>query len=311
MLKTLFALLVLLNVAYFLWPAGDKQPFFDATRSSADQEVRPASLRLLPVSLSAGSEPAATTAATPEPEEAASNKDETEVVPAQSDQKMPDESTKVVASISLPSMTRQPDATSSAEAVTSRTAADAEVPARPVAAPSVPVQPKATPKPAPKPAPKPEGVCMRVGPFYEDANFDQARDSIEQLAEDFDQRTVAARDVRTWRVFAGPFKDDQQVADQSAALQIAGFVDRYIMNDADGSKLISLGLFSNEGNAAALRERISQSKLEAEIRPEIRQLPASRWIQIAPPGLSPDDAARLESRQWPSKRVRARPIPCG
>ncbi len=375
MFKIIFALMVLVNVAVFLWPAGDKAPFFDSRSDDTLPSIKADSMLLLTETVmtdrTATSSPAlaqptasqtAAPADTPAKIETPEKASQTDPAP-EGESPAGDNRQVAVAPITLPALSNQrrqgdnavktPDPKTADKPNADQADADAKTDAktevskpapkpkqnsaspaksgsapadpdakdakqdtaRKEAAPAKSAQPKPV-KPEKKtavakadPAPAP-GVCVRIGPFAKDANLQAAASLVAGFGAAFTQRTVASRDVRTWRVFAGPFESEQETLDKDAVLAIAGFTDRYVMNDLNGQKFISLGVFSAEQSAAALRERLADQPMAINIRPEIRQLNPTKWLEVTAPGLTPADKSSLEAHAWPTRRVQVRAINC-
>jgi len=367
--------MVLVNVAVFLWPAGDKTPFFESRATDTQPAIKADKMLLLTETVmtdraavsspalaqpsqqpsekpvAAPEAPAAPTPAVPEGDAQTATKKPADTVAvkpaAESKTPEPDEAGKAkiaaktdvaVTPITLPSFSKDRKATTSnsqerpdeaakgpasakskpekTEVAKSKTAKK-EKPAEPTeekkvatpAAESAKAETKTVAKADPAP-PKPAGVCVRIGPFSKDEAIAEAGEVVAALGARYTERTVPSRDVRTWRVFAGPFATQQETVDMDTVLNLAGFSDRYVMNDVNGQKFISLGVFSAEKTAEALRERLVDQPMVINVRPEIRQLNPTKWLEVAAPGLSSADKSSLDGQAWPSRRPRVRPINC-
>lgn len=368
--------MVLVNVAVFLWPAGDKTPFFESRVTDTQPAIKADKMLLLTETVmtdraavsspalaqpsqqpaenpvTAPEAPAAPTPAVPEgdaPTAAKKPADTADAKPAvESKTPEPDEDEAgeaeiagktdvAVTPITLPSFSKDRKATTSNSQERPDGAAKDPAPAKPKPEETEVAKSKTAKKEKPEPTeekkvatpaaespktetrtvakadpapPKPAGVCVRIGPFSKDEAIAEAGEVVAALGARYTERTVPSRDVRTWRVFAGPFATQQETVDMDTVLNLAGFSDRYVMNDVNGQKFISLGVFSAEKTAEALRERLVDQPMVINVRPEIRQLNPTKWLEVAAPGLSSADKSSLDGQAWPSRRTRVRPINC-
>lgn len=368
MFKIIFALMVLVNVAVFLWPGGDKAPFFDSRSDDTLPTIKADKMLLLTETVmtdrTATSSPALAQPSESQPAESSPSGSGTQKTPVEV--VAPEPTTPVadkqpaalpqvdvaVTPITLPSLSnerkdktktpesskssKQPAASESSPVpdkakdepkkktetkVASKTKDKAEADKakteksesrkpeakKPEAKKAKPADKVVVAKAAPAPV---SGVCVRIGPFAKDENLEAAASLVTGFGAAFTQRTVPSRDVRTWRVYAGPFTSEQETFDKDAVLAIEGYTDRYVMNDLNGQKFISLGVFSAENSATALSERLAGLPMAINIRPEIRQLNPTKWLEVAAPGLRPTDQSSLESHAWPTRRVQVKPINC-
>ncbi|KAA3631421.1 MAG: hypothetical protein DWQ08_04875 [Proteobacteria bacterium] len=150
-------------------------------------------------------------------------------------------------------------------------------------------------------------VCMRIGPFLTQATFADASRVLGDMGLRYAKTAVSARKLKTWRVYTDVPADKESVDALRDKLDEMG-VDHYQFDD-NGASFMSVGLFSQSGDARRYVTRLKESGVEAIYRPELRTLGPLRWIEVEK---VPDRYAReqLEAVQWGDAMASVTSFPC-
>ena len=148
--------------------------------------------------------------------------------------------------------------------------------------------------------------CVRIGPFASDATFTAAARKIADLGLDYSRRTSETRELRTFRVFAGPFESEEDLEAMRNEMNSRD-VDTYLLDERDGP-MLSLGVYSQPAPAAAFVAELASEGVVAHARPEVRTLGPLRWLEAR--GVGNDELrTTLESYQWDDAMARMSDIP--
>lgn len=158
-------------------------------------------------------------------------------------------------------------------------------------------------------APETERRCVRIGPFVSSAVVALAAQKLDAMSLSYTRRTVKSREIRAFRVFLGPYRNDTALDTQRRLLEAAGVEDYYVKRN-DGAGIISLGLFSQREGAEAMRRRLARDDIEASLRAEERVLKPNYWLEINDPGVADGTPRELAGARWGEQEARARRFEC-
>lgn len=152
------------------------------------------------------------------------------------------------------------------------------------------------------------GMCMRIGPFLTQATFADASRVLGEMGLSFNRTAVSARKLKTWRVFAEVPADENALKSLKETLDSMN-IDHYQFDD-NGVSYLSVGLFSQAGDARNFVAKLKESSVETNYRPELRTLGPLRWIEVEN---LPDRYAReqLENAKWGDAMAGVSSFPCG
>jgi len=123
--------------------------------------------------------------------------------------------------------------------------------------------------------------CYRVGPFLHQANYELAQAVLFNTGVPFEKSSRASKASNVYRVFLGFFESEEDVAVARKKLNESGVRDHFVRIQDDGSKMISLGIYSTEesvNEAVTLFERRID---DVRTRSENVVLPDSFWLHFS------------------------------
>jgi hypothetical protein len=155
-----------------------------------------------------------------------------------------------------------------------------------------------------------DDVCFRIGPFANREQLSVATQRLLGLGVPFVERDIGARQIRAFRLFLGPYPSLQaaQVAEQRLAA--AGVADHYVKQDGETGPIVSLGLFSQQEGAEAVRSDVAGKGFRPEVRVEDRMLAATFWLELMDAAANRRSAGVLTAGAWGDARARVREIQC-
>jgi hypothetical protein len=126
-------------------------------------------------------------------------------------------------------------------------------------------------------------VCMSVGPFSDLANSAQAAALLRGKGFDTKQRAEAAQTSEGYWVYVGDLKGQAEADKALVTLEHNGIKDALVMPESsDGSRRLSLGLYSERTRAERRAQAVRQVGLKAEVAE--RKLPGTvYWVDLVPP----------------------------
>jgi hypothetical protein len=152
-----------------------------------------------------------------------------------------------------------------------------------------------------------QGICMRIGPFLTQSTFADASRQLEEIGLSYSKTAVSARKLKTYRaLIAVP---NESVALNSLRQKLDEIsVDHYKFEDS-GSEYLSVGLFSQPGDARNFVGRLKEHNIVVNYRPELRTLGPLRWIEV---DTVPDQYARdeLDKATWGDAMASVLTFPC-
>jgi hypothetical protein len=149
--------------------------------------------------------------------------------------------------------------------------------------------------------------CVRIGPFSSEATYSDAIRKLSALEIPFSRKAVSTRELKTYRVYIGPYPSQDQLQSARTDLERRG-MDHYLLEDADG-RVLSLGLFSQPGPAAQFVADLAADGFAAKARAEIRTLGPLRWVEVRSADRE-SVTAQLRQTEWDDAMVSVREIPC-
>jgi hypothetical protein len=150
-------------------------------------------------------------------------------------------------------------------------------------------------------------VCMRIGPFLTQSTLADASRVLEDMGLSHSKTAVSARKLKTWRVYL-EFPEDRKSLDAIRETLSALNVDSYQFED-NGTEYLSVGLFSQSGDARNFVAELKGKGIETIYRPELRTLGPLRWIEVEK---IPDRYAReqLDEVKWGDAMASVTNFPC-
>ena len=152
--------------------------------------------------------------------------------------------------------------------------------------------------------------CFRVGPFTSQTTLEKASAKLQSLRLTSDSKTVAARQIRAYRVYLGPFNKKVDVEKQRKQLKKKGIEEFYVIQDAAKETSISLGLFSQQESANKFIDNLKNKEVEAESRQELRTIGERYWIELRAARQDPVALKKMDKLNWGEKRVKLRKVDC-
>ena len=153
-------------------------------------------------------------------------------------------------------------------------------------------------------------LCLRIGPFHDINEVTDSGDRLKQLSLPFESRTVKAREIRAYRVYIGPFSNQQAIEVQRQLLNESGVTDHYVKRQAGEKDIISLGLFSQNTGADALVRDLKSKTVTALTRVEERTLSSTHWLELRDSKANRAARAQLSSLEWGDERTKLSEFPC-
>ena len=150
--------------------------------------------------------------------------------------------------------------------------------------------------------------CLRVGPFATEETYSRASRLLVNRGYGFTRNVISARELRTFRVYLGPFNSTIE-QDQSARELDQMGLNHYVHQDETGT-LLSIQMFSQGEEAGRYVAGLTALGLAAKAKAEVRTLGPLRWLEVS-------DVVNEERRQslaaldWADTTVRLAAVPCG
>lgn len=131
----------------------------------------------------------------------------------------------------------------------------------------------------PPEVPPPVAACYTLGPFADQEQRAQVRQSLASRLQRVHERDELPEPGRQW-VYLGPYASSAAAEEQVAALKARGVEDMFVVKQGANKNTISLGLFKEKISVA---ERIREMKaLGYEVHVEPRYETAPRyWLDVA------------------------------
>tara|TARA_B100001123_G_C14906561_1_gene866000 strand:+ start:44 stop:682 length:639 start_codon:yes stop_codon:yes gene_type:complete len=150
--------------------------------------------------------------------------------------------------------------------------------------------------------------CLRVGPFATDETYSRASRLLVNRGYGFTRNVISARELRTFRVYLGPF-DSPIEQDQFARKLDQIGLNFYVHQDEAGT-LLSIQMFSQGGEAGRYVAELTALGLAPKAKAEVRTLGPLRWLEISDV-VNEERRQNLAALDWADRAVRLAAVPCG
>ncbi len=122
--------------------------------------------------------------------------------------------------------------------------------------------------------------CYRVGPFMHHANYELAQAVLFNAGIDYKKSKRASKASNVYRIFLGPFEDQEQVVEARRMLRDKKVLDHFVRRQDDGSMMISLGIYSSPESADTALRLFERKLDKVSKRSENVILPDSYWLHF-------------------------------
>jgi len=122
--------------------------------------------------------------------------------------------------------------------------------------------------------------CLRIGPFLRETRVSVASKYLIDLSISYDLIERQPTKVVASRVFVGPFAGASEAVAARKKLTESGINDHFHRREADGTYIVSLGIYSKSASASALQLEFREKNIAARVREENTQLPKNYWIEL-------------------------------
>ena len=146
--------------------------------------------------------------------------------------------------------------------------------------------------------------CFRIGPFLRETRVNAASKHLLDLSIPYDLIERQPTKVIASRVFVGPFAGASEAVAARKKLTQSGVNDHFHRREADGTYIVSLGIYSKSVSASALQLKFREKNIAAHIREENTQLPKNYWLELAS-SASEIQVASLVGIDWGESSVSA------
>ena len=151
-----------------------------------------------------------------------------------------------------------------------------------------------------------ENFCFRLGPFKKQESWEAATKWMEQNDYEFRQVTSDSRELRAVRVYLGPY--DTIISAQSSVAQLKEKnLDHFVYLIDNEQARISLGYFTQEELAAKFLTYLQSIEVDAKSQPEYRRLGPFNWMEIPAAGV---DQNRISTHNWIEPTVDFSKVDC-
>lgn len=152
-------------------------------------------------------------------------------------------------------------------------------------------------------------VCVRIGPFDLRDDVERAVRALGELGLEYREQTVAARQIRAFRVFTGPYAGADALRAARSRLSALG-IEHYAIRDSAEAQSLSLGLFSQQATAQRFVAKLSVQDITAYAREEMRTLDPAYWLEVLELEERDERRRGLSEVDWGAAAARAREVPC-
>lgn len=148
--------------------------------------------------------------------------------------------------------------------------------------------------------------CFRVGPFKKENSWLSANEWMAQNGISFQHVTSESRELRAVRVYLGPY---DSISDTSSTVdQLKGKnLDHFVYLVENGLARISLGYFTQEELAAKFLEYLNTIDVDAQSQLEYRQLGPFNWMEIPVGNV---ESGQLSNHDWIEESVGLTQVDC-
>ena len=150
--------------------------------------------------------------------------------------------------------------------------------------------------------------CLRVGPFATEETYSRASRLLVNRGYGFTRNVISARELRTFRVYLGPF-DSSIEQDQLATKLNQMGLSHYVYQDEAGT-LLSIQMFSQGEEAGRYVAELTALGLAVKAKAEVRTLGPLRWLEVSDI-VNEERRQNLAALDWADRAVRLAAVPCG
>jgi hypothetical protein len=133
----------------------------------------------------------------------------------------------------------------------------------------------------------PRPQCLVIGPYASATERDRTARQLQQMKIDAQSSEDAEGRLLGYRVYQGPFGNDEDLGRARRRLERSGVSDLFFIRDDEERQYISLGFFSNQKSAEDFVRDFDLRGIKAKRRIEYATL---YWLQVS-------DAAHIERLQ--------------
>lgn len=149
-------------------------------------------------------------------------------------------------------------------------------------------------------------ACYRIGPFRKDDPWKSAVSWMGEQEIDFKHVTSESRELLAVRVFLGPYPSASETQMAVRALKKKN-LDHFVYEGDGGSKKVSLGYFTQEELATKFLGYLESIEVQAKSQPEYRTLGPYNWMEIRAEGVNLD---LLTSHNWKARNIGLSRVGC-
>ena len=150
------------------------------------------------------------------------------------------------------------------------------------------------------------GTCVALGPFATPNDARTAAGALAAVDQPADVRAVAGTEPRGYWVYMAGGSSREAALATARELAAKGVTDYYVVGDADGRNVISLGVFHERANAERRQADLESMGYDAILAPRDAGAP-EYWIDLESPGAVAFDWRRVLGE---SAGIGEKPIAC-
>jgi len=148
--------------------------------------------------------------------------------------------------------------------------------------------------------------CYRIGPFRKDDPWKSALAWLDEQQIPFKHVTSESRELRAVRVFLGPFTSASKSEAAVRELKKKN-LDHFVYEIEEGTTRVSLGYFTQEALATKFLGYLKTIDVEASSQPEFRTLGPFNWLEISVEGTNLD---QLTGHNWKANNIGLSRVDC-
>ena len=149
-------------------------------------------------------------------------------------------------------------------------------------------------------------ACYRIGPFRKDDPWKSAKSWMGGQEIAFKHVTSESRELLAVRVFLGPYSSAIQTESAIRILKKKN-LDYFVYEGDTGTKRVSLGYFTQEELATKFLGYLESIDVQAKSQPEYRTLGPFNWMEISANGV---DLDLLTSHNWKASNISLSRVGC-
>ncbi len=149
-------------------------------------------------------------------------------------------------------------------------------------------------------------TCFRLGPFRKGDSWREAMQWMGEQGIDYTHVLSDSRELQGTRVFLGPYASRSRT-DPVVAQLTEKNLENFVYSVDDGSFRVSLGYFAQKALAEKFVVHLRSMGITAEQQPEYRKLEAFNWMEIP---MASAGESELKARDWGEPAVRLSEVDC-